>query len=266
MPAKLHVHYDNHPDRPVATIVFLHGLGTNSSDFDELLADLSADSRFAQTRAVALDLSGFGQSPADGSFGYSAAEQAAAVHATLAQLKTTPPLVLVGHSLGGLIALEYAKLYKVFGLILAAPPLFLPSQQKSLLNKKLDFPAPAKFLEKTPALIRSLAGQPACHISMQNIVLKGDSWQTINNLKIPIVIIRGQFDSLTLKSSPQSLAQTRPNINFIEIPSGHTINPAMQAETIRQLTLLLQRQSSRSSPIGYRKRQRTENPPSRSTQ
>jgi len=98
-------------------VLFLHSMAGSSAHWSEQLAYLRATQR-----AIAVDLRGHGRSerPRDGD--YSFAGMAADVQAVVAALHI-PRLVLVGHSLGGGVALTYAGLHpdRVAGLLLLDP-------------------------------------------------------------------------------------------------------------------------------------------------
>ena len=98
----------------------LHGWGRSHADFDEVLTELVGSRE--STGAIALDLPGFGTSPAPGepcgAAGY--AEMVVPVlHECRAQV------VLVGHSFGGRVAIELAARFPdtVAALVLCGVPL-----------------------------------------------------------------------------------------------------------------------------------------------
>lgn len=81
-------------------VVLLHGMGDDSSVWDETVAELAGD--FACT---AVDLPGHGRSPApDDPAAY---EREAVLDALDEVLEQTGPALLVGHSLGGYLALAH---------------------------------------------------------------------------------------------------------------------------------------------------------------
>lgn len=98
------------------TVLALHGWGRSAADFDAALDGLDA---------VALDLPGFGATPpppvAWGGAGY-----AAAVAPVLDAMAT--PVVVVGHSFGGRVAVHLAATEpdRVAGLVLTGVPLLRP--------------------------------------------------------------------------------------------------------------------------------------------
>lgn len=81
-------------------VVLLHGMGDDSSVWDETVAELAGD--FACTT---VDLPGHGRSPApDNPAAY---EREAVLEAIDEVLERTGPALLVGHSLGGYLALAH---------------------------------------------------------------------------------------------------------------------------------------------------------------
>jgi pimeloyl-ACP methyl ester carboxylesterase len=249
---RLHVYYDNKPSNPSATVLFLHGLAADSRTFDGVLEDISNDKQFRSIRAVALDLLGFGQSPSQDFLKYTLDAHLAAIDRAVQRLKITSPLFIVGHSMGGILAVKYAENHDITGLVLAAPPFLLPDEQQSLADRlhkqaftKIEqnhasksLQTAGKFIEKSTSFVNDYAHSKAFTASMKNIVIRGDGWAAAGKLKLPIRIIRGKFDSLTLKSNSLTLAKTHPNIRFIEVLSGHTIKDPMRAEIVKQLAEL----------------------------
>lgn len=98
------------------TVVFIHGLGSYMPVWTHNLDALARD-----YRVIAIDLPGYGKSSKD-NFTYSMQFFAQAVRAVVQQLGATRP-VLVGHSMGGQIAMTYALQYpgEVEALVLSSP-------------------------------------------------------------------------------------------------------------------------------------------------
>ena len=101
--ASVHYYESLPADRP--TIVLLHGLGTSSSTWVHVLPHL------AKTfHVIAIDLPGFGFSSlpdSDGFFPYNKLQQA--LRLIIPKLVNSP-FVMLGHSLGGWLAADYAIL------------------------------------------------------------------------------------------------------------------------------------------------------------
>lgn len=83
-------------------IVFVHGLGGSQSTWQIVLGELAE-----RYRVAAVDLPGHGQSDKSAEADYSAAGLAGAVAEAIRALKVAPAIV-VGHSLGGAVALHLA--------------------------------------------------------------------------------------------------------------------------------------------------------------
>lgn len=86
-------------------IAFLHGLGGASSSFAQALEAAP----LAQYDLFLIDLLGHGSSDKPPNFDYRPASHAAVVFQALRHLDPSPPLVVVGYSLGSAIAVQLAK-------------------------------------------------------------------------------------------------------------------------------------------------------------
>ncbi|HUR23382.1 MAG TPA: alpha/beta hydrolase [Acidimicrobiales bacterium] len=104
-----------------ASVLALHGWGRTGGDFDAVLQDLDA---------VALDLPGFGATPAPPE-PWGAAGYAEAVAPVLDELVS--PVVVVGHSFGGRVAVHLAEVRPegVAALVLTGVPLVRPPAASS---------------------------------------------------------------------------------------------------------------------------------------
>lgn len=98
----------------------LHGYLSSGQYFKHIRKELEQD-----YQVITLDLLGFGRSPKP-KVEYTYDDHIAAIHYTLAQLGVNKPFILLGHSMGALIALRYATVYPdaVDRLVLFNPPLF----------------------------------------------------------------------------------------------------------------------------------------------
>lgn len=79
--------------------VFLHGLGRSSVAF----AHIAAHHRLRENRSLLVDMLGFGISGKPEDFSYTLDDHAASIVAALEQIDA-PPYRLIGHSLGGAVA------------------------------------------------------------------------------------------------------------------------------------------------------------------
>ncbi len=100
-------------------VVLLHGLGEHAGYWSENVPGLLAGG----VRVVVPDLLGHGRSDKPRANAYGPGAQAALVRGLLDALEVTDPVVLVGHSMGGQIALRFALAWpdRVKRLLLLAP-------------------------------------------------------------------------------------------------------------------------------------------------
>ena len=127
------------------------------------------------------------------------------------RLKTRAPLVLVGHSLGSLIAMKYAGIYKktVQQLILVSPPIYTPEDLEDKAFS-LGIKAFKKALSlKNPKILK----EKAFNSSMDKIVLNKNNYKTAAGLKTGTVLIYGEADQFI---NPRNLLKlSRDNPRYI---------------------------------------------------
>jgi pimeloyl-ACP methyl ester carboxylesterase len=113
-------------------VILIHGIAASLHDWDDLIPAL-ADNGYA---AYAPDLLGHGDSPKLDSRLYQMDWIFEHFTQWMRSLRLTEPAVLIGHSLGGHIALEYARRVSAWtrGLVLVNP-FYSPSQLPFLLRK-----------------------------------------------------------------------------------------------------------------------------------
>jgi len=113
-------------------IVMIHGVAASLHDWDELIPELSQNGY----ACYALDLLGHGESPKPESRAYEMDWIFDHFVNWMTSLRLTEPAILIGHSLGGHIALEYARRFSAWtrGLILVDP--FYSRSQLPLLLRK----------------------------------------------------------------------------------------------------------------------------------
>lgn len=104
------------------TIILLHGFLSSSRYWKKLQSKLSA----AGFTVITIDLLGFGRAPKPLASEYSYDDHLSHIQAAIEKLELKEPFILVGHSMGGLLAARYAILYpkSLRSLILLHPPLY----------------------------------------------------------------------------------------------------------------------------------------------
>jgi pimeloyl-ACP methyl ester carboxylesterase len=114
---RLHVEDGGVPNVANPPVVFVHGLGGSSAQWAAQLDGLRT-----QGRAVAFDLRGHGRSERSQGGGYGISDYSADLAAVVGELELDD-FVLVGHSLGATVAIDYAgrRPERVAGLLLVDP-------------------------------------------------------------------------------------------------------------------------------------------------
>jgi alpha-beta hydrolase superfamily lysophospholipase len=137
-------------DRPRALVAVIHGLGEHSGRYAALAADLVQ----ARCSVVALDLPGHGEAPGPrGDVPSWERLRDQVVPAMLTVPRGMPgqpmelPIVLLGHSLGGVLALDFALAHPraLVGVVAASPGLrsVIPPWWKLALSRAAAVTAPA---------------------------------------------------------------------------------------------------------------------------
>ena len=113
-------------------VILIHGIASSYHNWDDLIPELVGE-RFA---CYALDLLGHGDSPKPSSRAYQMEWMYQHFSAWVRSLRLTEPAILIGHSLGGYLALEYARRVPAWtrSLVLV-DPLYSLSQLPSLLRR-----------------------------------------------------------------------------------------------------------------------------------
>ena len=109
-------------------VILVHGIASTAVTFRKVVPLLTPGHR-----VIAVDILGHGASPAPADCEYTLDDHVAALAATIRALNLREPFVLVGHSLGSLIATRYAAEHRwytrpglrVSRLVLVGPPIYL---------------------------------------------------------------------------------------------------------------------------------------------
>jgi len=100
-------------------VILIHGIAASLHDWDDLIPELSQNGY----AAYALDLLGHGESPKPDFHTYQMDWIFEHFEHWMRSLRLTEPAIVIGHSLGGYVALEYARRVSAWtrGLILVNP-------------------------------------------------------------------------------------------------------------------------------------------------
>jgi len=206
-------------ERPRALVAIVHGIGEHSGRYAALAGDLVTRARCT---VVALDLPGHGEAPGSrGDIPSWTAVRDAVVPAMFTATLGLPdqpvglPRVLLGHSMGGVIALDYALLHgrELKALVLSAPGLrsTMPPWWKLALANVARATAPSsgfptgldtRGISRDPEVIRQHDQDPRVHdkISPRLYFAFNEARQRCmreaRQLQVPTLLLQGMADRL----------------------------------------------------------------------
>lgn len=212
---------DTNPKKPVFTVVMLHGIAADAHTFDSTLKYLAAQRSLKKVRFLTFDLLGVGASPSGDDLEYTTDEYATALRNSIKDITT--PVVLVGHSMGAIIAVCYAKKYPVKELVLISAPFYT---KEDFSNHAHALNAGVEMFKELAALRydRKLLKAKSFHSSIDNVVLNPDNYQALVDLKTPTTILYGKLDQFILVKNLKSAQSLNPkNITLIQTSGRHGV-------------------------------------------
>lgn len=200
-------------------IVFCHGMGTSSASWAAQLEAL--EDRFS---VVAWDLLGHGRSPVpEDPALYSRAAALLDLDDVIATLDDKP--VLVGHSLGGYLALAYAATRPdtVRGIVvMATGPGFRDSAKREAWNARSERNAHRFGVE--------------LRVAGLNLQHDGLVMERLAEIDVPTLALAGSEDAPAYSGSAAYLERKMPNCRFVEITGGeHLMHEKSHAPEIAKL-------------------------------
>lgn len=257
VPYALHVKVYQAPKRPKATFVFIHGIGNSLHSWDEVVATMPKD-----VRLIGIDLLGFGQSPKPRYAAYNAKLQARSVGLTLFGLRLAQRPILVGHSLGALVAVEIASRYPLFvkELVLCSPPFYSPKPAASVLPTQDDMlrtlyrtalKHPEQLEKFSPVAVKLGLANNALRIDKNNSasyiaaleasIINQTSLRDVARVALPITILYGALDPVVVHKHIVQLQKDHKNIHAKRIIAGHEILGGYVTSLVATLKDLLSR-------------------------
>ncbi len=235
-----------------SAVVLIHGFLENNSMWNEIAKVLSE-----RNRLICIDLLGHGKT---GNLGYihSMEDQAQMVKSVLNHLKLRK-YIFVGHSMGGYVALAFAKLFpeSVKGLCLMNSTALPDSEEKKInrdraikalkKNHKLFISAaiPMLFAEKNRKIylkeIEQIT-QEALQLSPQGIIaalqgmkIRKNQTSIYKTANFPIQMIIGKQDPALNYESLISQTKTT-KVKLVEFPDGHMSHIENKDSLIKNLS------------------------------
>ena len=249
VPIKMRCGLERKVKKPQLTIVCLHGIAADSATWRTTFNFLAKHKCCRNIRFVSLDLLGFGKSLKADWLDYKYDDYLNAISRALKSYHIKTPIILIGHSMGALIAAKFAKEYptKIRQLILVSPPLLLPEevakvpdkfyyQTYGALHKYTNEPviqAMANFIQKITSFRKEFLDSTGFKRSMKHIILNSRNYSTFAHLKVPTTIIHGRLDPLVYGPNLKQVAkENSEHIKMVSVTSAHDISAQKRAKIL----------------------------------
>jgi 3-oxoadipate enol-lactonase len=243
------IHYTQRGPADAPPVVLLHGFPLDSRMWAAQLDALAQSSR-----VIAPDFRGFGQSPPAG--GFTLEQLADDVYVLATQLRL-PRFVLAGLSMGGYVALAYAKKYAdtLRALILvdtqagADTPESKQNRERLIAAAKEHGPRPIAdaMLQKMipestaknrPQVVRDLrqmmdnANPETLAYALAAMRDRPDHTPTLATIKVPTLVIVGDQDAITPPDVARKMQEKIPNTQLKIITAAGHMSPMEQPEQV----------------------------------
>ncbi len=226
-------------------VILIHGIASSSVTFEYVVPLIEGSHR-----VIAIDLLGFGGSPAPTDSQYTVEEHVASLSRTIRSLRLREPFVLVGHSMGSLIAARYsaARHGRLRRLVLVSPPIYLAPdaigsrRDRAAMelylriyeylrsNKDFTIRAAAGLAMLSPIknlLVVSEANWRPFVLSLQNSIESQTSVSDLASVRVPVEVVYGSLDPLLAPAGMRVIAQLR-QVTVHRVDGGdHVIRPKM---------------------------------------
>jgi cis-3-alkyl-4-acyloxetan-2-one decarboxylase len=221
-------------------ILLLHGLGSSSAVWEPMVKKLD----HAKWRVITVDLLGFGKSPRPEWSPYDVHEHSKSVRATLKKLKITEPVVIVGHSMGCLVAANVAmrRPKSVARLVLYEPPLFADLDEfqthKAIRERYfkvfeyiLAHPEMLLTRRRLLRLVRKVYGLRMgeedwlpFERSIRNTIMQQQLYEDLQSVTMPTDIIFGRLDFVVTRAQVDAMFKARPNVHLHIVNHMHSVS------------------------------------------
>ncbi|PID99220.1 hypothetical protein CSA80_00415 [Candidatus Saccharibacteria bacterium] len=221
------LHYSHSGKRTKPVVVLLHGIAASGEDWRKVLPYLEP-----HYHCITIDLLGFGKSPKPRWLRYSMDDHMRSLYRTLNKLRLRRQFILVGHSLGSLLAARYATEHhnNLDRLLLLSPPVYPPlhaikkrgarrmtgillKMYKTLRDDPRITPESFQRLSYIAPLPRSVIRQPDTWVpfmrSLKECIEEQAILDDVAKLNLPIDVCYGSLDQVVIDTNVEMLAANK---------------------------------------------------------
>ena len=208
---------------PRLTVIFIHGIASDSSSFNGAISYLEGTKSLQDVRFVAFDLLGSGKSDKSDKLKYDFVDQLEALDNSVKALKITTPVVLVGHSMGTMIATRFTDTHRriVKKLILISAPIY---REEDVMNPAFEKALDGFRVAVSHKKSKDFMNDKAFNNELKYIVSNPNNYSFLTRLTKPTVIIYGELDEIIASFNIPKLLKDNPNITTIRTPSAHSVS------------------------------------------
>ena len=208
--------------KPRLAVVCIHGIASDSTTFTKALNYWEGEESLRDVRFVTFDLLGAGKSLSDDNLDYDYKEQLEALHNAILDLGLDTLLVMVGHSMGTLIATRYANTHKkaVTKLILISPPVYTERD----FSDPLFLEGMKVFRDAVGAKSRETVGSKQFEASMEHIVSDKCNYKVLAEIQTPAVLIYGFKDQIIAPHNIPKILSNNPKLSAIKTDGLHGVS------------------------------------------
>jgi alpha-beta hydrolase superfamily lysophospholipase len=228
-------------DDPARLVVLVHGYGEHIGRYEHVAAALNARG----SAVVGPDHRGHGQSPGEPALVEDFEPIVDDLRAVVQDARNDLPVVMVGHSMGGLIATRYAQRFPedLAGLVLSGPAIGLGPVLQGWLEDPPSDPIDGAVLSRDPAVGEAYAADPLVYhggwkvptlqafIAADDAIAAGPGFGAL-----PLLYVHGGDDQLVPAGLAQPvverLAGEDSELVVIDGARHEVFNETDQAETI----------------------------------
>ncbi|MEO6199960.1 MAG: alpha/beta hydrolase [Cryobacterium sp.] len=233
-------------------VILVHGIASSSVTFRNVIPMLTPGHR-----VIALDILGFGGSPAPENCEYTLDDHVDSLAATIRSLKLSAPFTLVGHSLGSLIGTRYAarNRRRVSRLVLVGPPVYLSpadigdtrvrARVSAYLRAYEFLRANKDFTLANAAIISRLLPKGIFEIttqswtpfvkSLEHCIESQTVVSDVAGLHIPVAVVYGSLDAFIPPGSMTVIERMRHVTMYRVEANDHLIRPRLARVVARAI-------------------------------